>query len=194
MGRDPFRIGHRFIGGNIQVQVLRVNAPEGTQVGAKRCTRSFAGVAVDLADAIMIIITCPLPSAMTHRGMSRMAAVITLPFIRVEERALPRDILRDQGGTGAPVRVITHPKTLLARLARDHPDHGGTLIGIGAVPLALIGTPAWRIRGVAMGCAFFPQRSDTIRRPQRRCRASPQSARCVQIALEALPEGMELFA
>ena len=97
MGRDPFRIDHGFIGGHIQMQVLLVNAPEGTQVGAKRYPRSFAGVAVDLADAIVIILTCPLPSAVAHRGMGRMAAVIALPFIRVQDCALPRDILGDQG-------------------------------------------------------------------------------------------------
>jgi len=138
------------------VQVLFVNPPEGTQVGAKRCPCPFAGVTVDLADAIVIIITCPLPSAVTHRGMGRMAAVITLPCIRVQDCALPWDILGDQVSACASVRVITHPKTLLARLARDHTGNGGTIFGIRAVPFALIGAPAWRIRGRDGGCFFSP--------------------------------------
>ena len=86
MGRDPCRIDHGFIGGHIQGQVLLVNAPEGAQVGTKRCPRSFAGVAVDLANTIVIIVTCPLPGAVTHRGMGRMAATIALPFVGIEQR------------------------------------------------------------------------------------------------------------
>src|SRR5688500_3245976 len=178
MGRDPFDIDHGFIGGNIQVQVPLVNPPEGTQVGAECRPRPFAGVTVDLADAITIIITRPLSSAVTDRGMGRMAAVITLPFIRVQDRALPRDILGDQASACAPVRMITHPKTLLARLARDHTDNGRTINGIRAVPFALIGaSPGW-IVGVAMGCAFFPPRSDTVRPPQRQCQSSRRWALC----------------
>jgi hypothetical protein len=47
---------------------------------------------------------CPLPSPVTHRGMGRMAAVITLPCIRVQDRAMPWDILGDQVSACAPVR------------------------------------------------------------------------------------------
>jgi hypothetical protein len=177
MGRDPFRIDHGFIGGNIQMQVLFVHASEGAQGGPACGSRSFAGVAVDLADSIVIIITCPLPSAMTHRGMGRMAAVITLPCIRVQDRVLPRDIPGDQVSACAPVRVITYPEALLARLARDHANNGGAIIGIRAVPLALIRAPAWWICGVAMGCALFPLRSGRVPPPQRRCRSSRRSAR-----------------
>jgi hypothetical protein len=48
---------------------------------------------------------------------------------------------------GPRVRIVAHPKALLARLARDHTDEGGTIVGIRAVPIALIGavsfTLAW---------------------------------------------------
>jgi hypothetical protein len=125
----------------------------------------------------MIIIACPLPNAVTHRGMGWMAAVIALPFIRVQDRALLRDTLGDQVSACAPVRVITDPEALLTCVARDHTDDGRTIIGIGAMPLALIRAPTGRIRGVAMGSAFFPPRSDTVHPPQRRCRSSPRSAR-----------------
>jgi hypothetical protein len=118
MGRDPFRIDHGFIGGNIQMRVLFVPASVGAQLGLECGSRSFAGIVVDLAESI-VIITGPLPSVVTHRGMGRMAAVITLPCIRVQDRALARAIPGDQVSAGAPVRVITHPKALLARLALD---------------------------------------------------------------------------
>jgi hypothetical protein len=177
MGCNPFCLDHGFIGGNIQVQVPLVNPPEGTQVRAKRCPHAFAGVTVDLANTIMVIIAGPLPNAVTHRGMGRMAAVITLPFIRVPDRALLRDTLSDQVSACAPVRAVTYPEALLTRVARDYTDDGRTIVRIGAVPLALIGASAGRIRGVAMGGAFFPPRSDTVRPPQRRCRSSRRSER-----------------
>jgi hypothetical protein len=177
MGCNPFRIDHGFIGGNIQVQVLLVDTPEGTQVRAKRCPRAFAGVTVDLADAIMIIIAGPLPHAVTYRDMGGIAAVITLPFIRVQDRALLRDTVSDQVSACAPVRVITYPEALLTRVTRDDADDGRTIIRISPVPLALIRAPAGRIRGVAMGGTFFPPHSDTVHPPQRRCRSSPRSGR-----------------
>jgi hypothetical protein len=88
MGREPWRLDHGFSGGNIQRQVLFMHASEGAQVGLECGSRFFAGVAVDLADSLVIIIIGPLPSAVTHRGMGRMAAMITLPCIRVQDRAL----------------------------------------------------------------------------------------------------------
>ena len=149
---------------------------------------------MDLASAILIIVPCPLAHAMADRGMGWMAAPITLPFIRVQVSRCLRDILGDQVATGALCRVIADPEALLARLARDHTDDRRPIIGIGAVPFTLIRAAAWRIRGVAMGRAFFPPRSDTVRRPQRRCRSSPRSARWRSGWLDALPQGMQLFA
>jgi len=68
------------------------------------CLRTMKpDVAVDLANSIMLIITCPLPSPVTAHGMGRMAAVITLPCIRVQDRAMPWDILGDQVSACAPV-------------------------------------------------------------------------------------------
>jgi hypothetical protein len=165
------------MGGNVQVPVPLVNTPEGPSGGAKRGPASFTGVTVDLADPIVIIIAGPLPHAVTHRGMGRMAAVITLPFIRVQDRALLWDTLSDQGSAGAPVRVITDPEALFTRVARDHTDDGGTIMRMVAVPLALIGAPSGRVVGIAMERAFFPPRSATVHPPQRPCRSSPQSAR-----------------
>jgi hypothetical protein len=70
-------------------------------------------VAVDLANSTMIIITCPLPSPVTPRGMGRMAAVITLPCIRVQDRAMPWDSLGDQVSACAPVHEPLCGKALM---------------------------------------------------------------------------------
>ena len=76
------------------------------------------------------------------------------------------------------VRMVADPPALRARVARDDADEGGTIVGIGAVPFALMGALAWRVSGIAMGRAFFPLRSGTARLPRRRCRTSRRSARC----------------
>ena len=72
---------------------------------------------MDLASAVPISIPGPFVDAMAYGGMGGMAAAITLPFIRVQDRAMPWDILGDQVSTGAPVRMVADPKTLFARLA-----------------------------------------------------------------------------
>ena len=154
------------------MQVLLVNPTESTQIRPKRRASPFTGVAVDLALAIPIIIPCPLVHAVGDGGVGRMAAVIALPFICEQVRTLQRDILADQVSARMPVRMVAHPKTLLPRLARDHTDDGGAIIGIGAVPPPFIGASAWRIAGIAMGRTFFPLRSGRVHRPQRRCRPS----------------------
>jgi hypothetical protein len=70
--------------------------PEGTQVAAERHACHFAGAAVDLAVAIAIIIPRPLVHAMAHGGMGRVAATLTLPFVRIQNRAGPWDVLGNQ--------------------------------------------------------------------------------------------------
>jgi hypothetical protein len=175
--RDAFRIDHGLIRGHIKMEVLLVNAAERTEVRAERRACSFAGVAVDLAAAIPIIIPCPLVHAVADGSMGRMAAPVALPFVRVQGRALQGDILGDQVSARVPVRMVAHPKTLLPRLARDETNDGRAIIGIGAVPPPFIGAAARRITGVRVGRAFFPPRSGTVHRPQRLCQSSPRSAR-----------------
>src|SRR5215475_581210 len=126
---------------------------------------------MDLAQAITIIIPRPFAHAMGNRGMARMAAAITLPFIGVEQGAAWGHVLGHERVTGLPIRMVTNPQALLARVARDDADDGRPIVGIGSVPFALIGAPAWWIGWVAMRCAFFPPRSGTVHQPQRRCRA-----------------------
>jgi hypothetical protein len=70
-----------------------VNTAESTEVRAERRACSFAGVAVDLALAIPIIIPCPLVHAVANGGVGRMAASVALPFVRVQGRAASGEIL-----------------------------------------------------------------------------------------------------
>ena len=118
-GCDPFGIDHGFIRRDIEMQVLLMNSTESAQIRPKRRAGPFTRVAVHFASAVAIVITGPFADPVAHRGMGRMAAVIALPFIRVQDRALQWDILGDQASASMPVRMVAHPKTLLPRLARD---------------------------------------------------------------------------
>jgi hypothetical protein len=154
-----------------------VNPTEGTQVGAERRACPFTGIAVDLPSAVPVIISGPFVDAVADRGMGRVTPPVALPLVGIQPCAASREVFHDELMTRPSVGAVTHPEPLLACLTRDETDNGRTIIGIGAVPLALIRAPAGRIRGVAMGGTFFPPRSDTVHLPQRRRRSSPRSGR-----------------
>jgi hypothetical protein len=87
---DSFRIDHGFIHGHIQMQVLLVDAPEGTEVRAERRASAFAGVAMDFAWAVTLIITRPFVHTMANRGMGWVTPAVALPFVVVQPRAVIR--------------------------------------------------------------------------------------------------------
>ena len=149
-----------------------MDASEGPEVRAERCTGSFTGIAVHLASAIPVIVPCPLVHAMAAGGVGRMVPPIALACVGVQGRAGPGETLGYERRTGALICVVTDPPALLAGLARDDIDDRRPVIGRGPVPFTPIGAAAWRIARVAMGRALFPQRADTVRRPRRRCHAS----------------------
>jgi hypothetical protein len=137
--------------------VLLGDPSKSAQVSTRRHSCSFTAVAVDLTSAIPTLLPGLFVDTVAHGCVGRMAALITLPGIRVQDRAMPRNVHRDQGRVGPPVHVVAHPKTLLARLARQHTDDGWAIVCIRAVPLVLLRTPAGGISGVAMGRACFPR-------------------------------------
>jgi hypothetical protein len=171
MGRGPFRIQHCFIGGHIEMPVMRVDPSKGPQIGAERRTGPFAGMAVDRASAITLVIASPFTHSVADRRRGRMTATIALPGIGVAYRASNRDVCRDHIVTGVCGRVVADPETARARIPRDDTDDGGTIVGEGPVPVPLVGTSPGQILGVRMGRACFPPRAGTMRRPQRPCRS-----------------------
>jgi hypothetical protein len=132
---------------------------------------------MDLALAVTVVIARPFAHPVDNRGMARMTPAITLPFIDREPRARGGHGVGNQVVTGVPVRMVADPPALLARVAREDADDGGTIVGISAVPFALIGASTGWIGGIAMRRAFFPPRLGTARRAHRRCRLSHRSAR-----------------
>jgi hypothetical protein len=169
---------HGFIRRHLEMQVLLVHTPEGTQGGPKRRTRALTGVAMHFTSAITSIIPRPFVYAMADGGMGWMTAPVALPFVGVQPRAASRKGFGDEGTARPRVRVVAHPQAWLARVARDEADAGGPIVGRGAVACALIGASTWRVTGIAMGRAVFPPRSGTVRRPQTSCRSSLRLGRC----------------
>ena len=175
LGCDLFRIDHGLIHGQVEMQVLLMHTAESTEIGPKRGARPLASVAVHLTPAIAIIIPCPLMHAVADRRVAEMAPAIAWPLIGIEPRAANRDVLRDQLRAGACMGMVAGPPALLPRLARDQTDDGGTIIGVGPVPLSLVGATPGRIGGVSMRGAFFPPRCGTAHQLQRRCPPSRPS-------------------
>jgi len=127
------------------------------------------------------------PSPSSSRAYSRtpwrtvvwagLGPAIALPLVGMEPRATRGDVLCDQRRAAPPIGLVTNPEVLLTRVPRDDTDQRWPVVGVGPVPLALLGTPPGRISGITMGRTVFPRRFGTVRPPQRWCRSSPRSAR-----------------
>jgi hypothetical protein len=102
-----------------------VDLVEGPQVGAEYCARCFAGVAIDLALAITMIIPRPFTSTVGHGSMAWMTATIALPLVGIKPLATRRHVVGNEAVAGLPVRVVTASNALRARLARDDAEEGG---------------------------------------------------------------------
>jgi hypothetical protein len=78
------------------MQVLLMDTPEGPQVRPECRTCPFAGVAMDLAVAIAVIIAGPFMRTVTYRGMGWMTPLVALPFVRVQLRAASWNVFGDE--------------------------------------------------------------------------------------------------
>jgi hypothetical protein len=153
-----------------------MNPPKRPQKRAPSCTSPFAGVAVNLALAITIIIARPLAHAVTDGRMGRMTATIALPCIGIQRCAARWDVGGDQGVAGPRVRMIAHPEAVLTRLPRHHTQNRWAIVGRGPMPLALVRASTWRVMRGAMWGAFFPPRAGSVRRLHTWLRSSARLA------------------
>ena len=92
---------------------------------------------MDLTSAIPIIIPRPFVDAMADRGMGGMTPPVALPLIGIQTRAASRQVFADELVTSPPIRVVTHPQSLLARFSRDDTDDRRPIVGVGAVALVV---------------------------------------------------------
>jgi hypothetical protein len=194
MGCDAFRIDYGFIRRHVEMQVLLMNAPKTTQIGPERRASPRACIAVDLAEAISIRIPRLLVHTMTDSGMRCIALPIALPLVGIEPRAAGGDVLCNQCRAGMPIGMVAHPEALLTCVPRIDADNGGAVVGVGPMPSRLIGTPTGQIIRVRMGRAFFPRVSVQLVGLKGRTWHDISRGGIVDVGLDALPQGMELFA
>jgi hypothetical protein len=157
-----------------------MNPTEGPQIGPQRCAGPLTGVAVHLTPAIAIIIPRPFVNAVTNSGMARVTPPVAWPCIRREPRAGHRAVLRDQRWAGARLGMVAAPQALRPRLAREQTEAGGTIMGVGPVPLPPMGATPGRVGGVSRRRAFVPPHAGTAQPLQRRSPPSQPSgpSRC----------------
>ena len=86
------------------MQILRMHAPEGSQVRPKGGSRPFAGVAMDLTSAIPILVPRPCAHGVADGRMGQMAATVALPLVGREPRAACRNMFGDEGVIGPRAR------------------------------------------------------------------------------------------
>jgi hypothetical protein len=134
-----------FIRRHVKLQRSLVNAPNTTQVGPERRTSPRAGVAVDLAAAIAVLIPRPRVHRMTDWGMQGRAPPRALPLVGRERWAVRRAVRRHEGGAGRPLSMVANPEAWRTCGPRDEADPGWTIVGVGPVPAPLLGPPTGRI-------------------------------------------------
>ena len=161
--------------GHLQLQVLRVYAPEGPEGRAGRRASPLTGVTVAVAWALTGSIAPPFASAMADGGPGWMPAPVALPCLGGQPRAVSWAGVLDEATARPSGRALAPPPARLARGAR--PEAGGPSVGIGAVALALRGPATWRVPGGTGGRAVVPRRSGPVRRPHTPCRSSSRLAR-----------------
>jgi hypothetical protein len=159
---------------------------KGPQVGAECRSCPFAGVAMDLALAIPMIIPRPFAHPVGHGGIARMTATIALPFGGIEPCAARGHVVGHEGVADLPVRMVTDPPALLARVARDDADEGGRCRALGAY---------WRAAGVDRwdrdAACFFPRVLVQLVRLKGCTGHHVGWCRAVQVGLDALPRLFE---
>jgi hypothetical protein len=125
MGRDSLCVDHGFIRRPIQMQVPLMDTSEGPEIRPEHCARPFTPMAVDRTSTLTLILPGPFAGTVAHGGVGGVAAMIALPRVKREPRAVGWNVVGHQRVAGPRVRVITHPDPRLTRLPRDHPAEGG---------------------------------------------------------------------
>ncbi len=132
-----------------------MHAAKRSQKRAERRACPFTTVAVNLAHAIAIVITCPLVLRVIDGCMLRLDPVVAPVLVRIDDRPIRRNRFGQDAMTGRLVAMSDHPATFFARLTADDMDDRRTVVLIGTMPRLLIRATAGRIVRVAMRVAFF---------------------------------------
>src|SRR6266508_2901442 len=161
-----FGIRHRFVGRHIVSQIVFVDASEAAQKGPQARACSFTTVAMDLAYAIAVIITCPFLHTVANARVPGMHIRIVRCFIGIQDRTCWRHISFHNRTRGWFVGMLEHPIAHLVASSADQTQDWWPVALIAALAFTFIGAPARWVGHVAMGRTFFPPRSDTAHPPR----------------------------
>lgn len=165
---DAFGVDHGLKRGDIDGQVVFVDAAEGTEVGAQRRAGTLTTVAVDFSSPVTIVITRPFAFAMTDRMMIGVDTTIIARFIGKKEGSVGRNTRADDRFTGGAIGVFNDPVAIRFGVTAHHTDDGRPVIGIGSAPTALIGALPRRVVRIGMVGTFFPPHSGRVHLPRMR--------------------------
>ena len=109
-------------------QKVFVNTPKHSQIGSQGRFKPFAGITVDFADTIAVVIACLLVQGVADCAMSGVQTRVMGRFIRKQQCALGGNISLDDLSACSFVSVFDYPVTILASLTADDPNNGGRLL------------------------------------------------------------------
>jgi hypothetical protein len=130
---------------------------------------------MNLADAITVIVPCPLANNMAHRDVvppHLRKMMITSPFVGVAPCS-GDGVRLDHPFQRRAIGVVFNVPPHRPALPTDHAADRGTVVVPRAVALKLVAAAARRIVRIAVRNAFFPPRFDTAHRPPPRRRSRP---------------------
>ena len=145
-----------------------MNAPERAQEVTEPRPESFDGIAVDLANSVVVVVAGPFACAglVAHRAMHASVGgqgEVNAPLVGIDDG--PRLGLCEHAGqkfrAAAGVEDI---EVYGSGVPFDDSEDGGAVVFPGSVSPGLIGAPPGRIVGLQMRIPFFPPRSGTSRR------------------------------
>ena len=107
IGCDALEIDVKLADGKIGRQELLMNATKRAQEVADEGPHAFNGVDMNFADAVAIIVTCPLSAGMTDRVVRTVQVVVALPFIGIDLGVLLGEVF-DMSLQGCRIGVFDH--------------------------------------------------------------------------------------
>lgn len=145
-----------------------MNTFERTQEISNISPHSLYRVAVDLADAIAVIIPGPLVGALTYRGVITNDMIVALVFVGVDCRTSLGEAM-DVISQCLAFRIFDDAQAHFACLASDGADNWWTIILVGASTSPFVGPPSRWVPPIEVFVTFFPPRSETSRLSQSVC-------------------------
>lgn len=145
-----------------------MNTFERTQKVSNIGPHSLGRVAVDLTDAIAVIISCPLVGSMAHRGMVTNDMVVALVLVGVDSRTSLGEAM-DVISQCSAFRIFDNSQAYFTCLSSYSTDNRWTIILVGAAPSPFVGPTSRWIPLIEVFVTFFPPRSETSRLSQSVC-------------------------